>query len=874
MGAPDRRPSPHRAPTDGLQREQLANGLTLLVQRRRTVPGVALVCHVRAGFLDEPDALAGISHVLEHMLFKGTPTLGPGDLARVAKGFGGSLNAYTAYDRTVYYMTGPARHARDLIALQADQVRRPLLDAGELSRELGVIIQEARRKLDTPSAVAGEQLHELLFAAHRIRRWRIGSEDVLEHLTRDEVEGYYASRYLPARTIVSLVGDLDEAAALDALREFWDDWRGNAPPPEPGPVETSPPAFRARSLTGEVATANLVVGWRGPGLLDETLPALELATTVLAGGRASRLVRMLRDPGLVTDVGAASYGVVDTGVFAIGAELEGKHLTAALPVLGAAVRDLVDRAVPADEFDRARTMQLLRIRRRLERFEARATAFAEAEALGDVTRVDREESDLLAVDPPALRDAAARYLAEPGSAVWYCAGQDPRLDPVALESALAGAPRGPALISAVAIDVPHAPVRPRFHQTSQGVRQSSGDGLDVLVARHGDTGQVALSIYRLRHDVETPGTAGLAMLAVRAMLRGTRRRDAAELAAAAESLGAVISPLFSTDVLGFGMTVVADAADRAAALLTEVLTEPRFDPDALAAERALLIADARAVADDMVRYPFQLAFGTAFGDRGYGSPALGTEASLASFDVDALRRWHEQLLTSGPSTVIAVGDLDADAAGPAFLAAAAAAAPKSSVVPEPLLPAAVQPGHRAATREREQAALAMIFPGPSRDDPARYAAEVWSAIAGGLGGRLFESLRSERSLAYTVMASSWQRARAGAVTTYIAMAPERLDEARQAMLDELERFRREPPSDDELSRAVAMLAGQTEIAWQTAGAKASAIADAWLFGEGLDELAEPAAPYRAVTAEAVHELAHRSLDPALRAEGVVEPQPG
>jgi len=125
-----------------------------------------------------------------------------------------------------------------------------------------------------------------------------------------------------------------------------------------------------------------------------------------------------------------------------------------------------------------------------------------------------------------------------------------------------------------------------------------------------------------------------------------------------------------------------------------------------------------------------------------------------------------------------------------------------------------------------------------------------------------------------VMASSWQRARSGAITTYIAMAPERLDEARQAMLDDLERFRHEPPPDDELSRAVAMLAGQTEIAWQTAGALASAIADAWLFGEGLDELAEPAAPYRAVTAAAVHELAHRVLDPALRAEGVVEPLPG
>ncbi len=872
MAGPD--PRPRRPPTEGLAREQLDNGVTLLVQRRRTVPGVALVAHIRAGFLDEPDDLVGVSHVLEHMLFKGTPTLGPGDLARVAKGYGGSLNAYTAYDRTVYYMSGPARHARELIALQADQVRRPLLDADELARELGVIIQEARRKLDTPSAVAGETLHQLLFADHRMRRWRIGTEELLERLDRDEVAGYYASRYLPSRTIVSLVGDIEVAAALDSLRESWGDWRGDAPPPPAGPVERSAPSVRALTLRGEVATANLVVGWRAPGVLDDDIPALDLATTVLAGGRASRLARLLRDPGLVTGVGAACYGVIDAGVFAVGAELEPERLGEALPVLGGALHDLTRTPLARDEFERVRAVQLLRVRRQLERFEARATAFAAAEALGDVTRVDREEADLLAVEPDRLRDVAARWLAQPGSAVWYCPEEAPALDDAQLAAALAAPLRVAPPITTRAIVVAAGPVRPRFHQESHGVWQESADGLDVLAARHGDTGQVALAVYRLRRDVETPETAGLATLAMRSMLRGTRHRDTSGLAAAAESLGGAISPLLSADVMGFGMTVVAGAVDRAAALLTEVLTAPRFDPDDVAAERVMLAADARAVADDMVRYPFQLAFGTAFDRRGYGAPMLGTPESLAAFDAASLRRWHDDALAAGASTVIAVGDLDPERATATLLAACAAVVPRSDVVPEPLPPDTVRAGFRAATREREQAALAMIYPGPSRDDPARYGAEVWSAIAGGLGGRLFESLRSERSLAYTVMASSWQRARSGALTTYIAMEPARLDEARDAMLAELERFRREPPAPEELSRAVAMLAGQTEIAWQTAGAYGAAIADAWLFGEGLDELVDPAAPYRAVTADEVLRLAQRALDPASRAEGVVAPQAG
>ena len=163
----------------------------------------------------------------------------------------------------------------------------------------------------------------------------------------------------------------------------------------------------------------------------------------------------------------------------------------------------------------------------------------------------------------------------------------------------------------------------------------------------------------------------------------------------------------------------------------------------------------------------------------------------------------------------------------------------------------------------------MLFPGPSRHNPERFAAETWGAIAAGLGGRMFESLRSQRSLAYTVIASSWQRARAGGLLTYIATDPARLAEARDAMLEDLELFRREPPSHEELSRATAMLVGQVEMSRQTAAAFASEIADAWLLGGGLADLDDPAAPYAAVTAEAIHDVTARSLDPAKRAEGVV-----
>jgi zinc protease len=163
----------------------------------------------------------------------------------------------------------------------------------------------------------------------------------------------------------------------------------------------------------------------------------------------------------------------------------------------------------------------------------------------------------------------------------------------------------------------------------------------------------------------------------------------------------------------------------------------------------------------------------------------------------------------------------------------------------------------------------MIFRGPGRPDPDRHAAEVWAAVASGLGGRLFEALRDRRSLAYTVLASSWQRGRAGALVTYIATSPEREEEARAAMLEELEQFRRSPVTEVELAQAVNYLAGQAEVSRQSAGAVAGEILEAWLIGHGLEDLEDPAAAFRAVTADDVLRVAEANLDPDRRTEGVV-----
>jgi zinc protease len=471
-----------------------------------------------------------------------------------------------------------------------------------------------------------------------------------------------------------------------------------------------------------------------------------------------------------------------------------------------------------------------------------------------------------------VREAIAHVLvpAQASACASVPHGRTDALTPTALAAALASPAEAMASVTLGTAPVAAPLAGPVRRVVAHGVHHLAVGSLDILAARHAGSGQVSLSLYRRRPFLDTLETAGHAVLAMRTMLRGTEARGAAALALRMERMGGVLSPLVSGDLVGLGATILAESAQDAAALLVEAAFQPRFDADDLAIERDLLREDARALTDDMVRFPFQLVLGAAFDDRGYGTPAYGTPTSLDRADATALRAWHAAAFGPGRTTLVAVGDRE-----PAELAEALAAtigqvgAREATEADDDPTLATWRAAVRVEQRTRQQSALAMVFPGPSRRDPARHAAEVWAASAGGLGGTLFDALRDRRSLAYSVYAMSWQRRLAGGLLTYIACAPERLDEAREAMLEELAAAAAQPIGAVELARAIAMLAGQAEVARQTASAFAGEIANAWLLGDGLAELDAPGAAYRAVTARDVHAVAAAAFDPARRAEGVV-----
>jgi len=853
-------------------RRVLPNGLTLLVERNGSAPVVAAVTHVKAGYFDEPDEWVGISHVLEHMYFKGTPTRPAGELARETQRLGGYLNAGTIYDKTVYYTVLPA--AADALAravdLQGDALMHAEFDEDELSRELEVIIQEAKRKLDTPPALAGETLYELLYAQHRIRRWRIGSEEVLRALTADDLRSYYRTRYTPERTIVALVGDLDVEHALDLASATYGDWRTDAPHGEASPEEVNSPAPAIRVLRGDVERPIAVIGWRTVDALHPAATALDFAGAVLGSGRGSWLSRAVRTPGLASSARAFHYATSEVGVFEMALDGDERHIDDAVSRSLDLVVQLGEEGPADSDVERARAMMAVQWSSRVESMYGRASLWAEAEALGGYALADEFYRRMMETTTSEIRETAESYLAvEKSSAVMY-GGE-------AFETRFEDSTWPPAStkgdpVSGVA--APDIGFRPRTARKSGGsrpipvgnVHHLALDGADLLVRSKPGSGLVFVGAYVLGLRAgETAETAGVSTLLARSAIRGAGGMDSEQLALAAETLGGPIAASASADSVGWGMTVRPEALGEAARLLCTVAAEPDLRSHDVSVERSLQASDAARQRDDMFGYPIQRALALALPDSPYGLPALGTPETVLGMSDQLVALWAEKL-RSRRLTVVVVGDLGVEEMIDSlrgFESWTGSEAGGDGV------PAGTwHPGRARETREKAQTAIAMAFPSASYQSADRFSLIVTGSLLSGLAGTLFKELREVRALAYTVAAMPWLKRNTGAVLTYIATAPEKEGEAREAMLQKLADMGVAAIAKEDIERARNYAAGALQLRLQSSRALAGEILDAWVHGD-LESLPGLAESLRAVTSDDVRRVAAATFRAEERAEFVV-----
>jgi zinc protease len=859
---------------DAVTRTVLANGLTVLIYRNPAAPVVAVNTYVRAGYFDETDDVAGIAHVLEHMYFKGTARYGVGEIAKATKAAGGYLNAHTIYDHTSYYAVLPSSGFEEGLAVQADAYANSAIEAGALAKELEVIIQEAMRKEDNAGAVTTETLYALLHDRHRIRRWRIGRPDELRGFTRDDVTRFYRNFYTPSNTVLAIAGDVDPVKTLERVEVLYGGLPRAEPVRTPGPAEPPHSGFRYAELSGDVEQTHVEIGWRTVPNEHPDVAALDLAAAVLGSGRASRLYRAVRDRKLAGSAGAYNYSPAEVGVFVMSSEGDPATAPDAARAMWAQLAAVRAGEVSADEVERAHKLFMSRWARHLETTEGQAAYLAEWESLGGWRKGQEYYDAFMRADVESVVAVVRKYLSEDLAGAVVYRPRDAAVvasDPAAFRALLNRGSITPLDASVPFITEVTAPrASARFVREEAGVRvYELESGIPVLIKRRPNAPITHIGVYAASGSAYEPREqAGITALGARTASRATTTRASLQIAEESESLGGSIGASVGSETFGWSFSVPAANLQPALALLGDVIQHPTLPDDALETERSVMMTDVARLRDDMYRYPMRLATEATYDGHPYSIPAGGTEESLRSLSSGDVREWYRTALLRAPFAIALTGEMDADEAANIVadkFSELTLAARESLSVPK-------WPGDsvvRSVRRDKNQSALVLGLPSPSRADDDRFAAHVLASIASGLGGRFFEELRDRRSLAYTVHAFGSEHRLSGEFMAYIATSPEREGEARDALIEQFNSLRTAPVTDEELARAKRYMLGMHDIRQESGGAILGDIVNAWLLGAGLFELDSYVTRIAAVTADDIQRLALDYFDTTRVVEGVV-----
>jgi len=871
-------PYTFREDQDQTTKVVLQNGLTVIVRENGAVPLTAITTMVKTGYFDEDDRISGISHVVEHMFFKGTPSRPVGEVARETKALGGYLNAYTYYDRTCYYTVVPAEGAIKALEIQADALWNSSFDADELKREIEVVLQENNRKLDNPSAVASEKLYEVAFRQHRMRRWRIGTASGLRALTRDNLVDYSKRYYRPSNIILTIVGPFDRDQMLAEVVRLYGgssvEANGISVDRDVSPREPEQSGMRFGFQRGPIEQPRVAIGFHTPGILSPESRALEVLASILAEGRSGRLNQYLRDEkGLITSVSASTNAFVDLGFFEIDFETA-TPLEAQVGVL-AELESIKQSGLTNESIARAKAQIAQEYLSELETVDGIGKDLAENEALGDWKRSTTYLADVQKVTSQQVVDAAKKYLtSENLSAFQYLPVSSPNnltstdnyrsnilgkiadATPQHRETELPVSIRIPDMNSSITVEA-IKPVEKR----------SILRGPDVYIVEDHRLPLVSFGIFypggRLN---ETAQNSGITELMLRSALRGTNQFSSAEIARRLENAGAHIQVINDPDFFGYVVEGLSGRMGQALDVLMTVLQQPKFDPQEVDREKVLQLSKIRNLRDDTYAFPVRLFMQTLFGSHAYSRAAVGIADTVGKLNSDDVRKWFETNERKVLPLIVIAGDSN----GTSLVAPLSDRLTNEDLTDRPIskLPAASTAVSGSSNREtvelinRQQTALVYGFPGATLTTSERYALVVFQNIVSGLGGRFFDVIREKQGLAYTVLTANSFFARGGAVYTYSAFSPENESAVRSALEREIERIRKDGVTEEEVRKAIAYSVGSHDMGMQTHDSIVLEYARTVYSGAGVQSVAKYSEQIRQVTPQMVQDVVRKYLDPA------------
>lgn len=393
------------------QRTVLANGVRVLTSRMTHTKAVSVVFLVGAGSRYETDQEAGVSHLFEHMLFKGTPSRPrPRDISGVVESVGGAINAFTDRECTGYWCRMALPHYRRGIEVIADIIKSPLFREADIAQEKHVVLEEIRATMDSPGALAGLLLDSALWPEQALGRDIAGSIESVEAIPRSVMIDYHREQYIGRNIVVSVAGNVEHDDVVEQL----DGLLSDLPDGEPRSMFPYEDNLSGPSITGDrrdLEQLHLAMAFKGIGMQDPRRAALRIMTVVLGGSMSSRLFEEVREKrGLAYGIGSSMHTLTDCGVVDIHTGVDSSRSVEALQVIVDELAKMRE-GITEDELHDARELAKGRMILGMEESRAVANDLAAQELLrGKIESLESRINDLDAVMLQDVRSVAEEVL--------------------------------------------------------------------------------------------------------------------------------------------------------------------------------------------------------------------------------------------------------------------------------------------------------------------------------------------------------------------------------------------------------------------------------------------------------------------------------
>jgi zinc protease len=850
---------------DRLNQFRLDNGLKVILEQNRNAPVVALQIWVKVGSGDEKDDEAGMCHFIEHMIFKGTEKRKVREMAREIEALGGSINAYTSYDQTVYHITIASRYAGTGLDILADAIQHSTFDPLELEREREVILEEIRMGQDDPSRKLFIQTMASLYQQHPYRRPIIGYEKTIRSIQRDQMISFLKKRYTPNRMVFVAVGDFDLAEMEGQIREAFKDFNPSMEDVGERIQEPVTKKFQSLVTPGNFKETYLQMAVPISSVKHEDTPALDALSHILGGGESSRLVQKVKlGKGLAYSISASSFTPRDPGAFIIGATLRPENLEKAVDAILEEISRLGEEGATAEELDRVKVnveSELIYDRQTVQG-EARKLGYYEV-MTGDIQFEKEYVRRVALLQSDDIKRVAEKYF-KPSQwviSLLIPSGQADSIKNLSLQS----------VVERVRPQESLAEKRGR----SAIFRTVLDNGIRLIVKENRSDPIVTLQASFLggvRFEKESQN--GINQFMAVMVTKGTEKQSSLEIAKKVERMAGSLSGFSGYNSFGVTFTFLSQHFEEAFSLFSEVIRKPSFNKEEMEKRRRPILAAIRQQEDDLDRMVFKLFRKTLYEKHPYRMDTLGTVDSIQSLTQEDLKEYYRAIVVPENMVLTVVGDVVtkqvALAAKKAF-----GDMPRGDFFP-PSVPQEAAPSlvrRSEIYQTKEQAHFVLGFLGTTLQHKDRYAMEVLDAALSGQGGRLFYALRDKESLAYALTFMASPNLDPGFIGVYMGTHPDKLETAIRGVLRELKTVKEEGLSEGEVMRAKRYLIGNFEIRLQTNGAQANQISFDELYGLGFEHCQGYPQEIQRVSKEDVHRVAKEYFNLEAYAIAVIRPAP-